>query len=449
MSLADLSIAEAGARLRRRDISATELLEAHLARIAEWGARLHAIEHLTEARARAGAAAADKGFAAGEDHGPLMGIPLAVKSLFGVAGLPTTGGSAVPAAPETAESAVVARLTAGGAVLLGTLATYEFATVGPDDSRPEPPAVNPWNPAHITGGSSSGSASAVAGGLMRAAIGTDTGGSIRSPAAFCGIVGLKPSYGRVSRGGLMALSPSLDHAGPLAASVEEAALTLDAISGSGWGRATERLGQGARGLRIGYLRSWVEDTQTAPAMLRALDDAAATFSLLGARIVELDLPERSLFDDAGAVILSAEAMAEHEARIMAHGATYGRAALKSLLGGALLGAEDLAAGLALVPRLTAHVDAALGEADVLLTATTLAPASEVAAFAGGKAVWTPMRTIAFNVTGHPALSLPCGFDAGLPLGAQLIAPKGREDLLVQAAQAFEMATDFSVQRPPL
>ncbi|WP_373356465.1 amidase [Pseudoroseicyclus sp. CXY001] len=446
----DLSIAEAGAALRAGRLTAAGLLDAHLARIrSEQGAALHAVEVLLEETARAEAAAADAAFAEGRDLGPLHGIPVGVKALFDVAGLPTTGGSRVPAPPAAADSAVVARLRAGGAVVAATLATYEFATVGPDDTLAAPPARNPWNPAHVTGGSSSGSAAAVAGGLLRATIGTDTGGSIRSPAAFSGVVGLKPSHGRVSAAGLLPLSPSLDHAGPLAATVGDAALALDAVSEPGWRPAAGALGQGAEGLTIGYARAWLaDDPMTDRSVLKALDDAASVLSLAGARIREVVPPEIERFKDAGATILAAEAMEGHRARIMAHGAAYGRAALKSLLGGLLLTAEDLALARRAAALLTAEMDETFAGIDALLTATTLAPAPKVSAFAGGRAVWTPMRTLPFNVTGHPALSLPCGFAGGLPIGAQLVARKGAEDMLCRIGHAFEMATDVALQRPP-
>ena len=208
-----------------------------------------------------------------------------MKDLIDVAGQPATSGSRVLAGRiADTDAPAIARLRAQGAVLIGKLATYEFAMVGPDLTLPDPPARNPWNPAHITGGSSSGSAAAVAGGLVRLAIGTDTGGSIRSPAAYCGCVGLKPTYDRVSRAGAFPLSPSLDHTGPLAATVEEAALALDAMTEdpNRWRPASARLTQGVAGLKIGFARDWfADDPQASPALIRAMDEAAS--QLLPAR----------------------------------------------------------------------------------------------------------------------------------------------------------------------
>ena len=230
----------------------------------------------------------------------------------------------------------MARLRAQGAVLLGMTATYEFAMVGPDLTLPWPPARNPWNLAHITGGSSSGSAAAVAGGLTRLALGTDSGGSIRAPAAYCGCVGLKPSYGRTSRQGAFPLSPSLDHIGPLAASVAEAALTLDAITEhpENWRPAAGQLQRGAQGpapaLRPRLVRR-------RPANLARADPrdgrCRRQFSQLGATITIAPLPEYALYEAAASVILHAEALAEHRSLIRDHAALYGRPVRKPRLRG--------------------------------------------------------------------------------------------------------------------
>lgn len=446
---ADLPLPEAAGALRAGALSSVALTQAVLARIAARNPALHAFTHVAE-DALDQAARADALLAAGQG-GALCGLPLAVKDLIDVAGQPATCGSAVLAGRVAAQDAqAVARLRAQGAVLLGKLATYEFAMVGPDLTLPDPPARNPWNPAHITGGSSSGSAAAVAGGLVRAALGTDTGGSIRSPAAYCGCVGLKPSQGRVSLAGAFPLSPSLDHVGPLGATVAEAALLLDAMSEGAWRPALGRLGQPLAGLTIGFARSWhAGDPQASPALTPALDDAAAAFSLLGARIRLLDLPDYPPYEAAASVILHAEALAEHRDLIAASQALYGRPTLQCLAFGAALDPDDVALARQAQARLSAAMLDAMAGCDLVLTATTLTPALLFAAFDGETAVWTPMRTIPFNLTGQPALSLPCGFDNGLPLGLQLVGRIGDEDLLVQAGHAFEMATDFSAQRPVL
>ena len=337
-------------------------------------------------------------------------------------------------------------------MILGKLATYEFAMDGPDINLPSPPARNPWNLSHITGGSSSGSAAAVAAGMVRLALGTDTGGSIRSPAAYCGCVGLKASYDRVSRAGIFPLSPALDHVGPLAATVEEAALALDAMTENpaAWRAASARLSRGAAGLRIGYARSWfAQDPQASPALIGAMDDAAAQLSMLGASITETDLPDYALFEAAGSVILHGEALESHRALMRDRMSLYGRPVLRSLAMAAAIEPQDISRARLAQVRLTEELLAAMAPFDLLLAATALAPALPFSAFEGGNPLWTPMRTIPFNLTGQPALSLPIGFDGGLPLGMQLVGRIGDDDVICGAGHAFERATDHSVQRPPL
>lgn len=445
---ADLSLPEAAAALRAGTLTSRALTEAVLARIAARNSRVHAFTHVA-ADAFAQADRADARLAAG-NASALCGIPVAVKDLIDVAGQPATSGSRVLAGrvAET-DAPAIARLRAQGVVLVGKLATYEFAMVGPDLALPDPPARNPWNPDHITGGSSSGCAAAVAGGLVRVAIGTDTGGSIRSPAAYAGCVGLKPTYDRVSRAGAFPLSSSLDHTGPLAATVEEAALALDAMTeGANWRPASARIGQGIRGLKIAYARDWfADDPQASPALIKAMDEAASTLSLLGAQINLVTLPDHAPYEAAASVILHAEALEEHRALIRDRAADYGRLTLQCLAFGAAIDPEDVVKAREAQTRLTAEMLEAMDGYDLILTATTLTPALPFSAFDGEKAVWTPMRTIAFNLTGQPALSLPAGFETGLPLGLQLIARHGDEDLLCAAGHAFERATDHSVQRP--
>jgi aspartyl-tRNA(Asn)/glutamyl-tRNA(Gln) amidotransferase subunit A len=446
---ADLSLPEAASALRAGTLTSRALTEATLARIAARNPRLNAFTHIA-ADALQQADRADALLAAG-NAAPLCGLPVAVKDLIDVTGQPATSGSRVFAGRVGATDApAIARLRAQGAILIGKVATYEFAMVGPDLTLPDPPARNPWNTAHITGGSSSGSAAAVAGGLVRLAIGTDTGGSIRSPAAYTGCVGLKPTYERVSRARAFPLSPSLDHTGPLASTVEEAALALDAMTEGDWRPASSRIGQPVTGLKIAYARDWfADDPQTTPALIKAVDEAASTLSLLGAQITLVTLPDYAPYEAAASIILHAEALDEHRTLIRDHAGLYGRPTLQCLAFGAAIDPEDLAKAREAQTRLTAQMLHAMDGHDLILTATTLTPALPFSAFDGEKAVWTPMRTIAFNLTGQPALSLPAGFENGLPLGLQLVARNGDEDLLCRTGHAFERATDHSVQHPPL
>jgi aspartyl-tRNA(Asn)/glutamyl-tRNA(Gln) amidotransferase subunit A len=231
--------------------------------------------------------------------------------------------------------------------------------------------------------------------------------------------------------------------------VAEAALVLDAISDPGFRSASGQIGQSLHGLTIGFARDWhAADPACAPAVLRALDDAASALSLLGARIVLVTLPEYALFEAAASLILHAEALEVHRPLMAAQAQDYGRPTLQCLAFGAAVDSQDLTRARAAQTRLTADLLAAMAGCDLLLTAATLTPALPFSAFDGETAVWTPMRTIPFNLTGQPAMTLPCGFDAGLPLGLQLVARHGDEDLLCRAGHAYERATDHSVPRPP-
>lgn len=443
----DLPILGAAARLRDGSLTSRALTEAHLARIAARDPALYSFALVAPDAALAEAAAADRALAAGDDRGPLHGIPLAVKDLIDVAALPTACGSRRSAGPAPGDAAVVARLRRAGAVILGKLATYEYATVGPAFDGPAPPALNPWDPERITGGSSSGSAAAVAGGLLRASLGTDTGGSIRSPAAWCGVVGLKPTRGRVPASGVFPLSPSLDTVGPLAATVAEAAIVFDAIADPGEA-ASAGLDRGVAGLSLGYARDWFADD---PALdlrsLDCLDEAVALLSQLGARIAPIEMPDYAPLERAGGAILDAEAHAVHHEALAADPEGFGRATRASLNRGRDVTPEALAAARRAGVSAAAAIDALLLRHHAIVTATNLQPAPPLAPYRDGIAGWNPMRTLPFNLTGHPALSVPAGFVERMPVGLQVIARPGAEALLCRIGAAFENATDHAAQRP--
>ncbi|WP_029041889.1 amidase [Cucumibacter marinus] len=449
MSLADLSITEAGALLQRRDISATELLDQHLDRIAERNPVLSAFVHVAGEQARLQARVADAALASGDECGPLTGIPVAIKDLIDTADMPTQYGSRLFAGhrPEH-DAGCVAALRRAGAVIIGKAATYEFATVGPSFDTPFPPALNPRDPEHITGGSSSGSAAAVADGMVRLAIGTDTGGSVRSPASYCGIVGFKPAQGQIPATGVFPLSPSLDHVGTLAASVREAALGHAAMTGTGQDQSV--FSGAAHGTRLGYARDWfATDPQLGPGVLDALDTAVSMLSLTGAQIAEITLPDYADFETAAAVILHGESFAIHKQRLAEHQDGMGIKTFRTLAAGAAIAPSDIDLARRTGKRLKAALDAVFETVDVIATATTLTTAPQLALFEGADAVWTPMRTIGFNLTGHPSLSVPCGFSRGLPVGMQLIARPGNEVALFALGHAFEMATDHASFRPAI
>lgn len=443
----DLSFIEQGRMLRDGRLTSVALVQAHIDRVALRDGVYRSFYLVAADRALAEAAQADAELAAGQDRGPLHGIPVGIKDLIDMAGLPTTADAPGRAdAIAQSDAAVVERLRAGGAVLIGKLATYEWGTVGPDKSGLFPPARNPWSLDHITGGSSSGSAVAVAGGLLRTTIGTDTGGSLRGPAFYCGVVGLKPTFGTVPTGGVLPMSPSMDHVGPMSATVAEAALTLDVLSGGG--EAASRLGRSVSGLRIGYARDWfASDTQTMPAVLAAMDAAMSTLSELGATIEEIELPDYYAVEVAAAAILHKESFDHHADQLRDHPQAYGRRAFLSLAAGVAVTDEELARARRAGNAFRAQVDKLLSRFDALATVGALTTALPAAPFEK-EAVWTPMRTIGFNVSGHPVLALPIGFHEGLPIGMQLIGKHRDEARIVQIGDAFERATDHAIQRPP-
>ena len=452
-ALHERSIIEAGAGLRDGSVTAVALTEAVLAKIGRRDPAIHAFAALMAERALARAAHADAELAAGVDRGPLHGIPLAVKDLIDIEAMPTLGGSALRRDHVAeADAEVVSKLERAGAVIVGKTQTYEFAVVGPSFDLPLPPARNPWSTDHITGGSSSGSAAAVAAGMVRAAIGTDTGGSIRSPACYCGVTGLKPTYGTVSKEGVFPLSQSLDHVGPIAASVEEAALVLDAIAAGNPARPPARsgIGQDIEGLRIAYARTFfVGDPDTSPAVVAALDDAASQLSLLGALIEEVDLPDYQLFEDCGAVILQAEAYRIHREWLVGRPADYGRLAFQSLASGFALSDQDVALARQARDMLADTLNGSiLPRFDALITANVLDAAPPFGAFDGLTPRWTAMRTLPFNVTGNPVLAVPVGFAGnGLPLGMQIVGRMEDEAMICRIGHCYEMATPWAAEKP--
>ncbi|MDV3253641.1 amidase [Devosia sp. BK] len=446
----DLDVAELGARLRDGRLTSVALVEATLKRISERDTSYLAFYAIAAEQARLNAQKADAELAQGQDRGPLHGIPVGIKDMIDVVGLATTANA--PGRREaiaTTDAEVVQRLREAGAVVIGKLATYEWGTVGPDKRGLFPPARNPWSLEHITGGSSSGCAVAVAGGLLRTTIGTDTGGSVRGPAFYCGVVGLKPTFGSVPKDGALTMSPSMDHVGPMSRTVAEAALTFDVVAGkSGAEMATRLLGQSIAGLKIGYARDWfANDPQVMPSVLAAMDAAVSKLSELGAQINEIELPDYASVEIAAAAILHKESFDFHADALREHPEAYGRRAFLSLAAGFAISEGELAAAQQIGREFTLGVNRLLEVHDVIITVGALTTALEAAPFEK-EAVWTPMRTIGFNVSGHPVLAMPIGFDEGLPIGMQIVGRHHDEARLIQVGHAFEQATDFSLQRPP-
>jgi len=412
--------------------------------------------------AMAAAKAAEQEIVAGRPRGPLHGVPVGVKDIIDVAGLPTTCHSKIlvdNVAP--ADAVCVARLRGAGAIVLGKLSTHEFAIGGPSFDLPWPPARNPWNTAHHPGGSSSGSGSGVAAGLFPMALGSDTGGSVRNPASACGIVGLKPTYGLVSRRGVFPLSFTLDHVGPLSRTVADNALMLEVIAGhdaldpgsaaAPAGHYAAALDRGVRGLRIGFVRHFHETDLPASAEVAAgLENVAATLKGLGADVRDIRLPTLVEFAAVNRVILQSEAWAIHGPWLRQRPGDYGRLARRRLLPGAFLSAGDYVQANRRRREMIAAVDDALREVDVLLCASAMDPPSRIEDAEETERTYPRQARTPFNVTGHPALAMMAGLSSnGLPLSVQFVGRNFAEATLFRVARAWERASGMDARHPPI
>lgn len=455
-----LGIAEASGLIRARKLSPVELTTALLARIDRLDRRFNAFIRPLPERALAAARQAEAEIAAGRWRGPFHGIPYALKDIIDVEGVPTTAHSKLLADNvAAADAAVTARLEAAGGVLLGKLSTHEFAIGGPSFDLPWPPARNPWNPEHFPGGSSSGSGAGLAAGLFPAALGTDTGGSIRNPASQCGITGMKPTYGRVSRRGVFPLAFSLDHVGPMTRGVRDNALMLQVIAGHDpldpasadepLPDYAQSLAEGVRGLRIGVIRHfYTTDLAGDAEMVTAIEAAADLLGRLGAEICEIRLPPLQDFAACGQVIMAAEAYAVHERWLKERPGDYGARGRERLLAGAGLSAADYLQAVRWRLRLRDAAADAFRGIDVALTASSLDPACRIDDEAALAATYSRQARLAFNVTGQPALVIPAGFArSGLPLSLQLVGPPFAEAMLYRVAQAYEAATGWTDRHP--
>lgn len=462
MSPPVMTIAEAAHALHDRTLSPLALAEACLSRIAAHDGRLHAFITVTAASARASARRAEAEIAAGQWRGALHGIPLGIKDIYATAGIRTTAHSRllldhVP----TEDAVVVARLKAAGAIILGKLATHEFAFGGPSSDLPFPPARNPWDLARVPGGSSSGSGAAVAAGLCLGATGSDTGGSIRDPAGFCGLAGLKPSFGRVSRRGVLPLSHTLDTCGPMAWTSEDCALLLQAMAGhdaqdpasvdAGVPDYRAALDGTARGLRIGVVRHFYAGEGGATAeVIEAIDAALAVMRDLGAHIEEVTLPDLADFHACGRAILLAEAYAIHRPSLEARPEAYGQWVRERLRLGAFITAEDYVAAQRLRRRLVERTLRAMEHVDLLVTANQFGGPLRFTELKIFPPITRPFVSMPFNLTGQPALALCCGFDReGLPLSLQIAGRAFDEAGVLRLGDAYERATPWRGRRPPL
>ena len=456
--IAYATIAELGARYRKRDLSPVEVTQALLARIEKLDPILHAFVTLTADSALAEARSAEEALRRG-DARPLLGIPVAHKDIYLTRGVRTTGGSALLAdwIPDQ-DATCVRRWGAAGTVQLGKLITHEFAFGLQFPGHRFPPAKNPWNLDHIPGGSSSGSGAALAAGLVTGATGSDTGGSIRGPAAFCGIVGLKPTYGRSSRAGVLTLSWTLDHTGPMARTVQDCAFLLQPLAGyDPADPASSRapvddyvapLGRDIRGLKIGVPRAYFLEEVDAE-VARAFEEALEALRRLGAEVRDVQIPSLR-----GAhsflLILMAEAYAYHERDLREHPELYGEVLRERILAGALVTASEYTQAQRIRSEICRETAEVLKTVDVLASPTALKPATPFAQAFDPEFAFPKSNMAPFNLTGLPTLALPCGFSAsGLPLSFQLSGRPFEEATVLRAGHAYEQATTWHTRRPPV
>jgi aspartyl-tRNA(Asn)/glutamyl-tRNA(Gln) amidotransferase subunit A len=460
MGAAIPTIAQAAKQIAAKQLSPVELTRACLERVHALNSQLHAFIHLTEERALTEARAAEAAIMANGPAGPLHGIPIGLKDIVDTKGIPTTCQSKLlqDNVPDS-DATCAERLAAAGTVLIGKLTTHEFADGGPSFDLPSPPARNPWNPEHFTAGSSSGTGVAVASGMIQCGIGTDTGGSIRGPAALCGIAGLKPTYGLVSRAGVAPAAFSLDHIGPMAWNAEDCAIMLQALAGhdprdpASANRPvpdyTRALGGGIKGLRIGVIHHFHEtDHKVSEGTQRGITAAIATFRELGAEIREVQLSPLADWIACGSLISITERAAAYEEWARTRLADFGERMRSRLMLGAFVSGVDYLQAVRRRRELRAELQAAMAGLDVVLTAVLPGEAPKIDAVPKWDLFQQPSFMMPFNVTGYPAMSICSGYGAGgLPVAVQLVGKPFQEATVLRIADAFEKATPFRDRRP--
>ncbi len=456
------TIAEASRLIETKALSPVELTEMCLKRIGALDSRLNSFLLVTAKLARKAAKKAEAEIAAGRRRGPLHGIPIGLKDIYSTKGIRTTAHSKVLAEHVPEKDAVVtARLAKAGTVLLGKLATHEFAIGGPSFDTPWPPARNPWNTELSPGGSSSGSGAAIAAGLVLGATGSDTGGSIRNPSTFCAVAGMKPTYGLVSRTGILPLAFTLDHAGPMAWTVEDCAILLQAMAGhdkADPGSAKVKIPDfraalrgDLKGVRVGVINRWHEGEHAVePEMKQAVDAAVATMRGLGAEIRDMAMPALADFAPAGRVIILTEAFAIHQKTLQSRYNDYGERFRSSVTLAALFSAADHMQALRARRQLIERTAAAMADIDVMVVAAAPGPATKMVGFDPDAAFKRPSLTMPFNLTGLPVMTVCCGFTGdGLPLGMQVVGHPFGDATALGVAHAYERATAWRSRRPPL
>jgi aspartyl-tRNA(Asn)/glutamyl-tRNA(Gln) amidotransferase subunit A len=462
-----LDLAGAASLIRRRELSPVEIVNATLERIATVDPALRSFITVTDEAARQAARVAEAEIGHGRYRGPLHGVPVGLKDLFATQGIRTTNGSRIfENTTPGDDSTVAARLATAGAILVGKNNLHEFAMGSTSNNRHFGTCRNPWNLAHIPGGSSGGSAAAVAAGLCFGSVGSDTGGSVRSPACQCGIVGLKPTYGLVSRFGVFPPSWSLDHVGPIARTVRDTALLLGALAGHDARDPSSasveipdyqaRLDGGVRGVRVGIPREYFFE-RSSEEVEKSIRRAIGILADVGAAIIDVSLPHAKYALPVGMTIISVEAAEVHRALLLTRSADYGADVRPRLQMGGLFRGVDYLRAQRIRSVIAQEFRNALAATDVLVTPTNAIPApriGETMISVRGTQVWVmalmPSLTIAHNLTGFPALTVPCGAgESGLPLGLQIIGRPFDETTVLRVGHAYEQATDWHRRRPSI
>jgi aspartyl-tRNA(Asn)/glutamyl-tRNA(Gln) amidotransferase subunit A len=459
--LHDLSIAELSTLIAAGKLSPVELTDALIRRVEQYDEQTHAFITRTFDLARQQAGEAEAQIAAGTYRGALHGIPFALKDIYDTRGILTSGHSRVFIDRIPAEDATATRkLYDAGAVLLGKLATHEMAHAGPSFDLPWPPARNPWSLAHFTGGSSSGSGAAVAAGLVPLALGSDTGGSIRGPASLCGVVGLMPTFGLVSRAGVITNSYTFDHCGPLARTVEDCAVVLEALAGydprdAGSLRQPippprQALGPDLRGVKIGVLRHhWEEDIAASEDVREAMDAALDVLRRLGAELEECRVRPLASYFDVKIIIAESEIFSVHQKNLISRPKDFGADFRSRVLPSVLFTAHDYVQATREHRRMMVEMEPLYARFDAFVTAG-MGEAPRLADYRSASFWQKPSLLTAWNVTGQPVLALPNGFGRnGLPLGMQIVGRPFGETTILRVGHAYERATEWHMRRPQL
>jgi aspartyl-tRNA(Asn)/glutamyl-tRNA(Gln) amidotransferase subunit A len=457
-----LTIAEAARLIETKELSPVELTQSRLDRIAKLDGQLHSFIRVLPDQAHAAARAAESEIMAGRYRGPLHGIPIGLKDIYETAGIPTTGHSKVMQDHvPSADAFTVANLKAAGGIVMGKLATHEFAFGGPSFDLPWPPARNPWDTTRFTGGSSSGTGAAVPAGLVLGGTGSDTGGSIRGPGAYCGLAGIKPTYGLCSRAGVLPLAFSLDHAGPMAWTAEDCAIMLQAMAGHDPADPAsanvaipdyrKALTGDVKGLRIGLIRHfYTTDNEANAATREAIDAAAKKYEEMGAAVREVTLSPLAEWASCGVLIMMAEAYAVHESNLKSRFTDFGEVFRDRMALAGLWSAADYIQAVRRRRELVDELDRAMAGLDLVMTAAAPSEAPKIDEVPKFAIVERPSLTMPFNVTGSPAMSVCCGFTAaGLPLSFQIAGKRFADATVLRAADAYERATPWRGRRPVL